>query len=129
MTKESSIEILLDPETVKKILECSPKYIEGSKKYLQAMKDFAKEIRLAALREIYKALTEEGLVNLEDLFKKLGLDIEEAKSDYSSYFNFLNDLRESGSINMFAAASVLEKEFRLPKEEAIKVFKEWCKQI
>ena len=42
------------------------------------------------------------------------------------YFEFLNDLRESGTTNMFGAPSHLENEFlELNRQEAKEVFYEW----
>jgi hypothetical protein len=44
-------------------------------------------------------------------------------------FTFLDDLREEGSINMFGAPSVLQKEFDLTKAEAFEVFTAWTEQF
>jgi hypothetical protein len=43
------------------------------------------------------------------------------------YFQFLDDLRESGITNMFGAASYLEDEFELSKKDAKKVLLDWMK--
>ena len=41
------------------------------------------------------------------------------------YFEFLNDLRESGQINMFGAAPVLQEVFGLGRREAQVVLANW----
>ena len=40
-------------------------------------------------------------------------------------FDFLNDLRESGDINMFGAAPVIQEVFGLEKREARAILQEW----
>ena len=40
-------------------------------------------------------------------------------------FTFLDDLRESGQINMFGAPKVLQEFFGISKAESLEVFKEW----
>jgi len=45
------------------------------------------------------------------------------------YFNFLDELRESGSINMFGAPAVLRDVFGLSKSESFEVFKAWTEQF
>ena len=44
-------------------------------------------------------------------------------------FNFLDDLREDGSINMFGAAPVLVEVFGLGKHEARAVLSDWMKNF
>ena len=41
------------------------------------------------------------------------------------YFTFLDDLRESGQINMFGAPQVLVEVFDLNKYEARNIVREW----
>lgn len=41
------------------------------------------------------------------------------------YYALLNDLRESGEINMFAAGPYLQSEFGLDKQEAKRVVLHW----
>ena len=41
------------------------------------------------------------------------------------YFEFLNELRESGQINMFGAPRVLQDEFGLNKHEARDIVTAW----
>lgn len=43
------------------------------------------------------------------------------------YFEFLDELRDSGEINMFGAPRVLQDEFDLDKEEAREIFGAWAK--
>lgn len=42
------------------------------------------------------------------------------------YFMFLNELRESGRINMFLAPKVLETHFGISRKEAYDIFRDWC---
>lgn len=42
-------------------------------------------------------------------------------------FDFLEDLKESGQINMFGAASVLQEAFGLNKYEAREILADWMK--
>jgi hypothetical protein len=44
-------------------------------------------------------------------------------------FEFLNDLREGGTINMFSAPKVIENEFGLSKQDAVAVFWEWTNEF
>jgi len=46
----------------------------------------------------------------------------------SDYFQFLDNLKESGITNMFGAAPYLEKAFDLDKKEAQKILIEWMEQ-
>jgi hypothetical protein len=41
------------------------------------------------------------------------------------YFQFLNELRESGDTNMWGASSYLEAEFGLDRREARRVLSDW----
>jgi len=45
------------------------------------------------------------------------------------YFTFLDDLRESGEINMFGAPQVLVEVFDLNKYEARDIVSEWMKNF
>jgi len=45
------------------------------------------------------------------------------------FFEFLDALRESGSINMFGAPAVLREEFGLSKSESFQIFKAWTEQF
>jgi hypothetical protein len=42
-------------------------------------------------------------------------------------FDFLEDLKESGQINMFGAAPVLQETFGLNKYEAREILADWMK--
>jgi hypothetical protein len=46
-----------------------------------------------------------------------------------TYFEFLDDLRESGDINMFGAPRVLMDVFNMSKVEAMNVFIAWTEQF
>lgn len=41
------------------------------------------------------------------------------------HLNYLDELRESGVVNMFGAGPYLEEEFDLSKQEARTILKEW----
>ncbi len=45
--------------------------------------------------------------------------------DYEGYFNFLDNLRESGVTNMFGAVPYLMDEFILDKDEALDILSKW----
>jgi len=42
-----------------------------------------------------------------------------------NYKNYLDDLRESGVVNMFGASAYVEAEFGVSKKEAISIVSEW----
>ena len=44
---------------------------------------------------------------------------------YSEYFDFLDNLRESGVTNMFGAVPYLMDEFVLDKDEALNILSRW----
>lgn len=44
------------------------------------------------------------------------------------YFNYLDELRESGVTNMFGAADYLVAEYGIGKNEARKILAAWMKQ-
>jgi hypothetical protein len=48
---------------------------------------------------------------------------------YLHYFVYLDELRESGTINMMGAPREMEYEFSLDKAEARKIFGLWTKQF
>lgn len=41
------------------------------------------------------------------------------------YFDWLDEIRESGVINMFAAPKALQENFGLSKEESMEIFLAW----
>ena len=47
---------------------------------------------------------------------------------YLEYFVYLDELRESGTINMMGAARELQFEFEMDKVEARKIFEWWANQ-
>lgn len=49
--------------------------------------------------------------------------MEELK--YNAWFGVLDDLRESGYINMYGAPNWLHVNFGVPKKEASKIFNAW----
>jgi hypothetical protein len=51
--------------------------------------------------------------------------------DKEKYFNYLNDLRDSGTTNMFGAVPYLMKEFpgELDRNEARKVLTDWMESF
>ena len=46
----------------------------------------------------------------------------------NEYFEYLDDLRDSGVTNMFGASSYLEDEFYLGRAEARQILLEWMQQ-
>lgn len=67
----------------------------------------------------------------DDPFSGLDDNIEPA-DEYENIqkeaFEFLNDLRESGQINMFGATSHLEEHFGYTREQCKTLLKEWMEQ-
>ena len=53
--------------------------------------------------------------------------MEEAKKqeDQMDYFIFLDNLRESGVVNMFGASEYVSDEFGISKSEARKILTDW----
>ena len=51
------------------------------------------------------------------------------ESSMEGYFEFLDDLRETGDINMFGAAGVLVEVFDITKQEARDILSAWMKQF
>ena len=53
--------------------------------------------------------------------------MEEAKrqEDQMDYFIFLDNLRESGVVNMFGASEYVSDEFGISKSEARKILTDW----
>ena len=49
--------------------------------------------------------------------------------DLSEYFDFLDDLRESGATNMFGAVPYLMEEFILDNEEARNILGKWMESF
>lgn len=47
--------------------------------------------------------------------------------DNKVYFDYLDDLRESGITNMFGAGEFLEEAFGLSKQEAQRILIEWMR--
>ena len=45
------------------------------------------------------------------------------------YFEYLTDLRDSGTMNMMGAPRELEYEFGLDRAEAREVFSKWCESL
>ena len=48
---------------------------------------------------------------------------------YVEYFEFLNELRDSGVTNMFGAAPYLQEAFGLDKYEAREILGAWMRSI
>ena len=48
-----------------------------------------------------------------------------SREEYEAMFGFLDELRESGAVNMFGAGPYLRKEFGMEKDESFKVMKAW----
>ena len=50
---------------------------------------------------------------------------QEQKTKWEGYFLYLDELRESGAINMFGARPYLQREFGIDKNEAAEVLSYW----
>lgn len=46
-------------------------------------------------------------------------------TELTDYFEYLDDLRESGATNMFGASAYLMSDYDMPKQEALKVLGAW----
>ena len=55
--------------------------------------------------------------------------LKSKEDSMEGYFEFLDDLRESGDINMFGAAGVLVEVFDITKQEARDILSAWMKQF
>ncbi len=53
------------------------------------------------------------------------MDIKTDDQEKQEYFDYLEDLRESGETNMFGAGSYLAEEFGLTSKEASVILLEW----
>lgn len=47
------------------------------------------------------------------------------ENNYNEYFEFLDDLRDSGEVNMFGARPILADAFNLDKKESGEILKAW----
>ena len=45
------------------------------------------------------------------------------------YFEYLTDLRDSGTMNMMWAPTMLQADFDLDKKEAREIFSKWCESL
>jgi len=63
-----------------------------------------------------------GVENLQDYGRKL-------MSKVSIEFKFLNRLRESGAVNMFGAAPILQNELGYDRKEAKDILMAWMKWV
>jgi len=45
------------------------------------------------------------------------------------HLDFLYELREHGTINMYCSPSILQKEFGVTKHESFEIFKYWTKNF
>lgn len=55
--------------------------------------------------------------------------MEEHKTESASYKQFLDDLRDSGEINMFGAPAVLQEEFGVSREQARQIVMAWMEDF
>ena len=63
------------------------------------------------------------------IYKKLQWKGIKMNDKYLEYFVYLDELRESGTINMMGAPRELQYEFDIDKAEARKIFGLWTKQF
>ena len=57
--------------------------------------------------------------------EKMEIPLDPRDIEFDNYFEFLNNLRDSGVTNMFGAAPYLEDEFGLSRNEAIDILGQW----
>lgn len=50
---------------------------------------------------------------------------KDGASEQQEYYDYLEDLRQDGSVNMYGAAPYLARDFGLSKREAREVLGEW----
>ena len=55
--------------------------------------------------------------------------MEGHKTESASYKQFLDDLRDSGEINMFGAPAVLQEEFGVSREQARQIVIAWMEDF
>ena len=67
-----------------------------------------------------------NLLNKENLF--LNLKTKTMNDNNNEYFEYLDDLRDSGVTNMFGASAYLEDEFYLGRAEARQILLEWMQR-
>ena len=65
---------------------------------------------------------EEGM---KEFLKEVGDTIGESVEWVETYFDFLDELRESGVTNMYGASSYLQREFDFDKNDARVVLRAW----
>ena len=53
----------------------------------------------------------------------------EKRMKLEEYFEFLDDLRASGTINMFGAPKALQEMFDLDKAESFEIFTAWTEKF
>ena len=60
--------------------------------------------------------------------KQLELPFDEkVQEEYQTYFDYLDNLRDSGVVNMWLAAGYLEKEFDIPERDAKIIHIAWIR--
>lgn len=73
------------------------------------------------LREVSKIMKAKGFMSFDEMCDVL--NDNEAKKQY--YWNYLEELRRSGIINMYGAVPYLMEEFGLDKQTAKDVLLDW----
>lgn len=53
------------------------------------------------------------------------MEESEIKEEWAKYYNYLEDLRQSGVTNMFGAVPFLTSDFNIDKELATKILSNW----
>lgn len=60
---------------------------------------------------------------------KEGRETEVGGVDLQEVYDYLDDLRESGEINMFAAPGYLQSEYDMSKADSFTAFKAWTEDF
>tara|TARA_R100000278_G_scaffold107519_1_gene84312 strand:- start:87 stop:290 length:204 start_codon:yes stop_codon:yes gene_type:complete len=61
----------------------------------------------------------------EDKYESIKADDKDHFDQNQAYYDFLDDMMDSGGSNMFQAPMMLRECFDLSKSEALKIFIEW----
>ncbi len=56
-------------------------------------------------------------------------NVRQITQEEIEYFNYLNELRDSGETNMYGAGSYLERDFSLDRQNARKILTTWMENF
>lgn len=104
--------------------EAEYNFNEYVKSFKKENEDYIEEIHEDGEWEFYF----EGIEGTERIYieaVEIGLPIGEYVEDFGNFYELLDDVQESGSINMLDAYRILMKEFNMQKEYAKRIVKAW----